>query len=679
MQKFELTFILLMENNLPIDYQINNEESPLKEALTINFFELYKLSPLQKIKKYGIIPWKFLIHIFLLIFTILEAIIAVNSTTTYLYSQEKTLRTIFLSEDYNVIYLYSPKEIKTFVKKSLYSFDNINKLTLNQIKNIKQPIIEFNYLKFGNKTNYNQSFEIFNLSDIEFKEKLNTVNNFIIKYSFIKKEHCLIDIIQHFDFRNRGHFIVSLSIKHNNLNSNIINLTDLDKSNSLLHFIVLILSLWSLILTWSNLSNISDKYTSYERNHSQNKGNITSMSSSSSDSSIYYNPVFDSDINQSTNPQTKKAIAPKRKIYKHMAKYVKWSFICLIGNIIQILGASISLFKDLTDTAQILIGLGSFFACLNIVRYIELNKLFSELYDTLKHAFPKVNRYLFSVSPIIFGFLFFGVCVFWESERFGNVSKSILTLFALMNGDSTASILTNLKNLQGIKGLIGILYGMLFSIVVIMIILNLFIQIIDDSYVVVKLSNKSSFILKYIKKENEQKRNGLYKTHNQRKLSQSMPKLSEWNSKGKGNKRALLSNQILTLKNKEMSYPNNIEDSYDDKKSFKLSRSRKEMFEFSLSIPQFSIIEKDEKSFSSSLPDDIIKENIPTNSKKMEEYNTLLLSYVSTIKEGLDNLKDLITYNRENGKLPTRKKLLKQIKEIRKEGIKIKELCKKKQ
>ena len=671
-----------MENNLPLDYQINNEDPPLKEVPTINFFELYKLSPLQKIEKYGIIPWKFIIHIILLIFTILEAIIAVNSTTTYLFFQEKVLRKIFLSEEYNVIYLYSPKEIKTFVKNSLSSFENINKLTLNQIKNINQPIIEFNYLKIGNKSIYNQSFEIFDLNDIEFKEKINTVNNFIIKYTFIKNKHFSIDITQHYDFRNRGHFIVSLSIKHKSLNSSIINLTDLDKSNALLHFIVLILSLWSLILTWSNLSNISEKYTSYERNHkdsAQYKDNMTSVSSSSSDSSIYYNPMFDSDVNQSINPETKKKIAPKRKIYKHMAKYVKWSFVCLIGNIIQILGASISLFKDLTDTAQILIGLGSFFACLNIVRYIELNRIFSELYDTLKHSLPKVNRYLFSVSPIIFGFLFFGVCVFWESERFGNVSKSILTLFALMNGDSTASILTNLKSLQGIKGFIGILYGMIFSIVIIMIILNLFIQIIDDSYVVVKLANKSSFILKYIKKENEQKKGGLYKTHNQRKLSQSMPKLSEWNSKGKGNKRALLSNQILTLKNKEMSYPNYIEDSYDDKKSFKLSRSRKEMFEFSLSIPQFSIIEKEEKSFSSSsLPDDIIEDNIPTKTKELTKYNSLLLSYVSTIRESLDNLKDIIFYNRENGKLPTKKKLLKELNEIRKEGINIKEHCIKK-
>ena len=43
------------------------------------------------------------------------------------------------------------------------------------------------------------------------------------------------------------------------------------------------------------------------------------------------------------------------------------------------------------------------------------------------------------------GFILFGYCLFWESERFSSISSTMRTLFSMINGDSVYSTFEDLK------------------------------------------------------------------------------------------------------------------------------------------------------------------------------------------------------------------------------------------
>ena len=673
-----------------LNYQNSNNDQ--NQSTQNKDLYLYGVNPFIKLQKYGIIPWKFIVHIGVLIFTVLESIICMNYYTSFLLPIEKEIRSFFFDSNERVIVLSSQNELKTFLSKSLDNYNNIRNLTFDNMQPNEQPSLIISYLNIHNEQPFDEeinldSFLFFHENNTEFVKRINLIKDFLVDYKFLYKKNFVIKVIQKFDFRSRGYFKVSLSIHQNKINvhKHMIDLSKIKNSNLLTHILVLFFAFWSLFLTWSHLSFISEKYNSYSKVHHSSNNDKFSSSSTSTDSSIYYNPVFDSETTNIIQEKKKKNSAEPKK-YKHIAKYVKWSFICLFGNVLQILGSSISIFTSITHTAQILIGLGAFFACLNMVRYIELNKNFSEIYDTLKFSYPNVSRYLISVSPIVFGFLFFGVCVFWENERFSNVSGSILSLFSIMMGDSICDILTELKSLQGVKSFIGLVYGIIFCMVTILIILNLFIQIIDDGYVAVKMRNKSSFVLNYINKPNNSKENGF---HNKRKASKSMPKLNDWSNtnlytgslKIKSRKGSLVSNKVLTLKNKEMSYGNMQFDDTYEKKSFQLSKSRKELIEFSLKTPQFSIIEKEENSFtSSSLSSNDLPENkntekeqkkITENINKVNGYTESINSHFESIGNSFNIIKNLINKNIHKDLLPSQS-IIKKLDGIKQSSIKMK-------
>jgi hypothetical protein len=140
-----------------------------------------------------------------------------------------------------------------------------------------------------------------------------------------------------------------------------------------------------------------------------------------------------------------------------------WSFVSLMGNVIQIFGASLSLFDtdNVITSTELLVGFGCMLAYLNICRYLTFSKEYSTIFATLQRALPNVLRYLFGVMPIFFGFIFFGLCLFWRSERFVNTSSTTITLFALINGDSVFDIF---NDLTGVSFFLGQVYCYSFCI-----------------------------------------------------------------------------------------------------------------------------------------------------------------------------------------------------------------------
>jgi len=76
-------------------------------------------------------------------------------------------------------------------------------------------------------------------------------------------------------------------------------------------------------------------------------------------------------------------------------------------NIIQIFGAALSIFVP-NNSVDILIGFGCMLAFIHLGRYLEYNKNYSTIYETIKRGLPNIIRYLIGVFPIFFGFVLFG-------------------------------------------------------------------------------------------------------------------------------------------------------------------------------------------------------------------------------------------------------------------------------
>ena len=107
-------------------------------------------------------------------------------------------------------------------------------------------------------------------------------------------------------------------------------------------------------------------------------------------------------------------------------------------------------------STDVLVGFGCMFAYFNIGKYLDYNIEYSTIYATLQRAFPNVIRFLIGVLPIFIGFTFFGLCVFWRSERFYNTSSTTMALFSMINGDSIYDIISDLS---GISFFLGQIYS----------------------------------------------------------------------------------------------------------------------------------------------------------------------------------------------------------------------------
>ena len=84
---------------------------------------------------------------------------------------------------------------------------------------------------------------------------------------------------------------------------------------------------------------------------------------------------------------------------------------------------------------ELLIGLGCMLAWLGLVRYMETSTHYSILSKTLSNAIPNVMRTLISALPVLLGYTFLGLAIFWKSNRFATAPVCLSTLYALMFGD----------------------------------------------------------------------------------------------------------------------------------------------------------------------------------------------------------------------------------------------------
>ena len=615
----------------------------------ITFFEQYKYGPITKLINYGIFPYIFIIHILLLLFSILQSLSITSGTPQYdkiynlktINSLNKIIYSLFLNDqDKKSIILYTPNQLRDHIKNCSEYYYNIDKFVFYEnIKHNKKPIIFFEFLFFSKNLHKNKSMlaeDFIKFDNKELKRKLLDVKFFTINYTItFEKENRknIINLSTKYDFSSRGEIKVSLIIE-SYVKKFINNKSLMDKFyDNFIHFCVLLLSILSLLNTWKHISKISEKFVLSKKIHSEQSSKSSSIINLKfnknvlNESSIYYNPLFDSKLIDLEN-ESEEITDNENKNVKNASyiySYLQWSLICLIGNIFQIIGTLIFLLTNKSNYIYV-IGIGVFFSCFNMTRYIIKIKSFNSLYIIIKKTFPIIINYLIGVFPIWLAFLFLGVCIFWECKYFRNITVTIRTLLSLMFGDDIALILTDLyTNRNYFVSVFGFIYGLTFISIEIMVILNIFIEIIhvgfenENEEIENKNIEKNKIDDNIIKKEKEKETKNLSVI--------KPPAINKTKSF-----RSLISKRLLVNKNKEMSL-NIKKDDYFQNYSYghKKKAIERSLKSFSLGV---SILEnEDEKSYSSSSEDSPERRKM---SRKLSK--DMFQVYIEKINQIFDNI-----------------------------------------
>jgi hypothetical protein len=130
---------------------------------------------------------------------------------------------------------------------------------------------------------------------------------------------------------------------------------------------------------------------------------------------------------------------------------------------------------------KLLAGLGCALIWFSLLAYFEHNKGYYILVVTLKKGVPRVARFMVGVMPMMLGYAFFGmVCFGSYSDRFESFSASMITLFAVLNGDVIRETFLNLDN--GDFVVVSQVYMYTFICLFIYVVLNVFIAIIEEAF-----------------------------------------------------------------------------------------------------------------------------------------------------------------------------------------------------
>jgi hypothetical protein len=180
-----------------------------------------------------------------------------------------------------------------------------------------------------------------------------------------------------------------------------------------------------------------------------------------------------------------------------------WDVMIIFSNLFQIIGSLVSLLNkgDMNFSVDIYIAFGVLLSYSSIGKYMSFNVNYALFYKTLKNSWSNFIPALLSTLIVFLAFIFLGLCLFWNSERFTNASDITRALFALFIGDSIHDIISDLTNLDNF---LGQLYGYIYTILFIVVVMNVFVAIIQSAFIKAKFESKSNWIYNSLMKVNEE-------------------------------------------------------------------------------------------------------------------------------------------------------------------------------
>jgi mucolipin 3 len=142
-----------------------------------------------------------------------------------------------------------------------------------------------------------------------------------------------------------------------------------------------------------------------------------------------------------------------------------------------------------SNGVEVMIGLGCMAAWIGLIRYMETSKNYSILAKTLSFAMPNVLKTLISALPVLMGYTFLGLALFWQSNRFSSAPGCLTTLYSLMFGDMVYDTFHDLSQTNYLSSQLYLYSFVFFSVCVIN---SLFISVIVDAFNSAKNQKKES-------------------------------------------------------------------------------------------------------------------------------------------------------------------------------------------
>ena len=456
--------------------------------------KLNAMSPLEEYRLYGVLPWKMITQLFLVIFASAQAIITINRRTNYYRNQERVFYDHFLSKDLKeeisyqrIIYIYSIQQLQQHLTWSLNNFSLLYNNSLETTNNFSLYLnmdVDYNtnisainntYISIPLLDTYQihpndlGPFNNDTYNEYEIKQFINIINSFTITYNLNTyvpvnvPEHlgCFRwNVYQIYDYSQRSHFEVTLDIKKSTCEA----ITELDNKEIFLmkcewmHIIVIILSILNQTFIITSINN-------------KKNNQLSSINSKSKNTEITWKDFID-----------------------------KWTITNIVGNFVLLIGSILGLIDNenkLTVT-EVIIGTGCLLGYSNICVYLEYNDEYSVIHEVIKNSLTSIGKFLVGFVSLFFGCVLFARCVFFQSHRFKNLNGSFLALFSFANGDCIIDIVMDLLSFHFI---LGQLFSYVFLVYFFVIVMNTFMSIIQRAYVSTKMKNHKHWIYTYIKED----------------------------------------------------------------------------------------------------------------------------------------------------------------------------------
>lgn len=145
---------------------------------------------------------------------------------------------------------------------------------------------------------------------------------------------------------------------------------------------------------------------------------------------------------------------------------------------VQELGSELKV-DEVETLVDIMTGFGAFFSWLNILDVLTHFKSMIVVRQTFVNSAPSLLLFTLGACPIYFGYLFMGMCLFQEVERFENLRFSIISLSALLTGQSLQS---NFMDTYKVFGYWGFTYTLTWLLFICYGAMNVFIFLLDSGY-----------------------------------------------------------------------------------------------------------------------------------------------------------------------------------------------------
>lgn len=169
-----------------------------------------------------------------------------------------------------------------------------------------------------------------------------------------------------------------------------------------------------------------------------------------------------------------------------------WYILIIISDVLTIIGSVLKIIIQLKavesyDLCSILLGTGTMFVWIGVLRYMGYHKKYNILIITLRAALPNVIRFTCCAAMIYLGYCFCGWIVLGPYHtKFRTLNMVSECLFSLINGDDMFNTFKIMEQKSCVVWLFSRIYLYTFVSLFIYMVLSLFITLITDTYDIVK-------------------------------------------------------------------------------------------------------------------------------------------------------------------------------------------------